>query len=93
MKNRTTFLLTFSLVVIMVGIILYLLFREPQKVIVYREKPEIIFPVRHPIERPWWSFGGLPMKPSSPPVPSPPSPTPSPPPPSPTPLPPTPPQP
>lgn len=79
MKNRSIFLLTFSLVAIIVGVILYLLFREPQKVIVYREQPEIVFPFRHQIERPWWSFGGLPMKsspPPAPPSPAPPSPAP-----------------
>lgn len=88
MKNKNTFLLTFLLVSIIVGVILYLLFRKPERVIIYKEQPEILFPFRHPIDRPWWDFGGLPMKPTTPslpppapsqPAPAPPAPAPAPP--------------
>lgn len=59
-------MLTFLLVSSMIGILLYILFRKPEKVIIYREQPEVIVPVRELIHRPWWDFGGVPMKPTIP---------------------------
>jgi hypothetical protein len=64
MKNNI-FLLTFLLVSSMIGILLYILFRKPEKVVIYREQPAIIVPVRELIHRPWWDFGGVPMKPTT----------------------------
>jgi hypothetical protein len=66
MKNKSAFVLTFLLVSIIIGLLLYVLFRKSEKVIIYRERPEIIVPVRSMVERPWWDFGGVPMKPTTP---------------------------
>ena len=66
MKQISVFLLTFLLVSIMIGIILYILFRKHEKVIIYEKSRAILLPIRQPIDRPWWDFGGVPMKPTTP---------------------------